>query len=278
MKLKPLFLALTLLVAVPVFAQSAGDTLSGMPLSRLYNPWSSNVPIWLDFTAGANFAECFDKGTIPFRYKGIGANGKGGVTIVWSRCRIDVEGQGFYTSFTSLSGTAYNINLSTTFLYHCSRIERWSFWAGGTLQGCLDIKEIPALMNASTSISLFGHVGPTGLVQYSFAPNREKTHYWLTAFGKLNLPLVGMVNRPSYSYIGNPTLNDDNLSFLNEQETFGKFFPGMGMELGLKLNLLNSNRILLSYRWDYLSTGSKGSYRYDNALHSVNLSFMFRVN
>ena len=32
---------------------------------RLYNPWQNKVPVWLDFSLGANFAECFDKGTVP---------------------------------------------------------------------------------------------------------------------------------------------------------------------------------------------------------------------
>lgn len=244
--------------------------------SQLYNPKQNKVPVWLDFSMGANFAECFDKGTIPFRYKGFGANVAAGVTVEWSQWHMQVEGRGFYTELTTLSGSAYTISTSAEFLYHCSRINRWSFWAGGTMQTFIDIREIPALMNAASSVSAFFDLCATGMVDYDFAFNHEKTHPWLTAFGKLSLPLVGVMNRPGYAYIGNPTINDD--AWLSDNVTFVKFFPGINTELGLYLNLRNDNRIGLSYRWDYLTTGKKGSYRYDNALHSINLTFMFRVN
>jgi hypothetical protein len=140
----------------------------------------------------------------------------------------------------------------------------------------MDIKEIPALMNATSSVSSFGNLCATGMVEYPFAFNSDYTHHWLTASGKLSLPIVGVVNRPGYAYIGNPTINED--AWLGDNETFAKFFPGVSTELGLYLNLRNDNRIGLSYRWDYLTTGKIRAYRYDNALHSINLSFMFRVN
>ena len=84
------------------------------------------------------------------------------------------------------------------------------------------------------------------------------------------------MSRTGYDYIGNATINYNDL--FSENETFAKFFPGARTELGLYLNLLNANRIGLSYRWDYLTTGKKGAHRYDHALHSLNLSFMFRIN
>lgn len=285
MKLKPLFLALALLVAAQGFAQETdnlrigGEGTDGVYSSlkpQMYNPMQSKVPVWLDFSVGADFAHCADKATIPFRYKGIGANAKGGVTIEWGSCRVNVEGSGFYTSFTSFLGTAYDINLSAEFLYRCTVVKRWSFWAGSTLQGFMDIKEIPALMNATSSVSSFGNLFATGMVECPFAFNSDNTHHWLTASGKLSLPIVGVVNRPGYAYIGNPTINED--AWLGDNETFAKFFPGVSTELGLYLNLRNDNRIGLSYRWDYLTTGKIRAYRYDNALHSINLSFMFRVN
>ena len=280
MKRTPLFtLVLLVLMASATngIAQTPITTEEFQSLTpQLYNPWQSKVPIWLDFSAGGNFADCFDKGTIPFRYKGFGGNAKGGITIEWGRCHVQTEVQGCYTELSSLSGTTIDVNLSAEFLYHLSHINRLNFWAGGTLQGFGDFKDIPTLMNAASSVSLFGNLCATGMLQYDFALNREKTHTWLTAFGKLNLPLMGVVSRPGYAYIGNPTINDD--AWLSDNETFAKFFPGVSTELGLYLNLLNDNRIGLSYLWDYLTTGKKGIYRYDNALHSINLNFMFRIN
>lgn len=278
MSCKHFFLLAIILMTAKAFAQTpliiSQEFQSQKP--QLYNPWQNKVPIWLDFSAGANLADCYDKGTVPFRYKGFGANATAGVTIEWGRCHVQTEIQGFYSLLNSPSGTATDVNLSTEFLYHLSRINRLSFWAGGTLQGFMDVKSIASLQNAATCISMFGNLCATGMMQYDFAFNREKTHTWLTAYGKLNLPLVGAVSRPGYSYIGHPTINDDTL--LNRNEAFAKFFPGASTELGLFLNLLNDNRIGLSYHWDYLTTGKKGTYRYDNALHSINLTFMFRVN
>ena len=284
MRKKRFILLAILLMTANVFAQNSGDAI-GIPIAsqeyqslkpQLYNSRQSKVPIWLDFSLGANFAECFDKGTIPYRYKGFGANAKGGITIEWGRCHVQAEGRGFYTELDSPSGTAYDIDFFTEFLYHLTRINRLNFWAGGTLQGFMDMRNIPLLQNAATSYSLFGNFCATGMMQYDFAFNREKTHTWLSAYGKLCFPLACVVSRPGYAYIGNPTINYNAL--FSENETFAKFFPGASTELGLYLNLLNANRIGLSYRWDYLTTGKKGAHRYDHALHSLNLSFMFRIN
>ena len=245
---------------------------------QLYNPCQSKVPIWLDFSVGANYADCFDKGTIPFRYQGFGANAIGGITIEWSRFYVCQEVQFFYNFLSDFNGSSTNVNLTTEFLYrfHDSPSSRWHYWAGGQVQTFVDMRDIPMLMNASSSVSLFGNLCATGMLKYDFAFNQTMSHHWLTAYGKLDLPLVGVVNRPGYAYIGNPTINEDPL--LSANETFAKFFPGASTELGLYLNLRNDNRIGLFYRWDYLTTGKKGAYRYDNSLHSINLSFMFRVN
>lgn len=266
-------LATSGMAQVPVVAEEFQS-----PKPQLYNPRQSKVPIWLDLSGGMNFAECYDVGTIPFRYKGFGANAKGGVTIEWGRCHLRQEAQFFYNDLSDVNGSSTNVNLTTEFLYrfHDASKNRWHYWAGGQVQAFVDMRDIPVLMNASWSVSAFGNLCATGMVQYDFAFNREKTHTWLTAYGKLSLPLVGVMNRPGYAYIGNPTIEHDFL--LSDNETFAKLLPGANTELGLNLNLRNGNRIGLSYHWDYLTTGKKGSYRYDNTLHAINLTFMFRIN
>ena len=118
-----------------------------------------------------------------------------------------------------------------------------------------------------------------GMLSCDFAFIRDGSHNLLTAYGKLTLPVVGLAMRPGYAYMDNYT-SDINVAntVLGDYETFAKFFPGVGTDIGLYFNLLNGNRIGLNYRWDYLTTGQKGTYRFDNALHSVNLTFMFNVN
>ena len=270
MKFKHILFSVILLLTTNAFPQNTDE----LPQSIRKN----KVPIWLDLSVGGNIADCYDNGTIPFRYSGFGIHAKGGLTIEWGRCHIDHKTQLFYNMLSDVNGSSVNVNLTTAFLYrlHDSANNRWHYWAGGQWQTFVDMRDIPALMNASSSVSLFGNLCATGMVQYDFAFNRDKTHPWLTAYGQLDLPLLGVVNRPGYAYIGNPTINDDAL--LGDNETFAKLFPGTSTELGLYLNLRNDNRIGLSYRWDYLTTGKKGAYRYDNALHSLDLSFMFKIN
>ena len=274
MKFKSLILAGFLLLAANGMAQTPS-------YGRAYYPKQTRVPIWLDLSAGLNAVDCYDAGTVPFKYIGMGPNVGMGVTIEWGRCHIRPGFRYFSNILKDPSGTAIGLDFSTEFLYRFvdGAQNRFHLWAGGTLQGFFDTKSIPSLQNAATCISLFGNVGATAMVQYDFAFNPDKNHNWLTAYFKLNVPLYGVVNRPGYAYIGNPAINEDAVETLfGEKEAFGKFFPGLNTDLGLYLNLLNGNRIGLTYRWDYVSTGKKGTYRYDNALHSVNVSFMFRLN
>lgn len=247
----------------------------------VYYPNQTRVPVWLDLSSGLNFADCYDNGTVPFSYFGYGMNAGAGVTIEWGRYHVRPAFHLFQNATTEPAGSVIDLNLSTEVLYrvHEAYNNRLRLWVGGTLQGMLDIKALPELQNASTCVSLFGNIGATGMVQYDFAFNKAQNHPWMTTYFKLNLPLHGMAMRPSYSYIGNPTINTGVTDALfGDEESFGKFFPGADTELGLYLNLLNGNRVGFCYRWDYITTGKKGTYRYDNALHSFNLNFMFKVN
>lgn len=277
-----LLLAVSMLLTANTWAQSltvAEKTNEVKPL--VYYPNQTRVPVWLDLSAGLSVANCYDNGTIPFSYFGYGMNAGAGATVEWGRFHVRPAFHLFQNATSDPAGSVTDLNFSTEVLYriHGAYNNRLRLWVGGTLQGMLDIKALPELQNASTCVSLFGNIGATGMVQYDFAFNKAKNHPWLTTYFKLNLPLHGMAMRPSYSYIGNPTINmaiSDAL--FGDKESFGKFFPGADTELGLYLNLLNGNRVGFCYRWDYLSTGKKGTYRYDNALHSFNLNFMFKIN
>lgn len=63
----------------------------------------------------------------------------------------------------------------------------------------------------------------------------------------------------------------------SNRESFIMLVPGVSTDIGLFVNLLNNNKIGLSYRWDYLTTRHKGSYRFDHANHSVNVTYMFNL-
>ena len=281
MKFKSLLFVGALLLAAQGMAQTPSNNGDKPMVPLSYSPHQSKAPIWIDLSVGANYVDCYDASTVPFKYTGVGNNVDMGVNIEWGRCHLRPSFRTFNNTLKNPAGVAQDYDLSTEFLYRVfdNKSNRLHLWAGATLNGFADIKSIPSLQNASSCISLFGDLGATGLLQYDFAFNKSKSHPWLTTYFKLNLPLYGFANRPNFAYVGNPTINQQLTEALfGWKETFGKFFPGVNTDLGLYLNLLNGNRIGLTYRWDYLTTGKKGTYRYDNAIHSFNLSFMFRIN
>ena len=249
--------------------------------SRMPKPLrKSNVPIWLDLSAGGNIVHCFDNGTIPYPYRGLGLNFAGGVTIEWARYHVQKESR-VAIDMLGNGGTSYGIEGRSEFLYrfHDGKRNRLHLWAGPALQSYLDLKEISAMMNASLGLSGFMNLCAEGMLSYDFAYPHGGTYNLLTLYGKLSLPVAGLVMRPGYAYMDNYT-NDINVNntMLSDYVLFGKWLPGVGTDVGLYLNLMNGNRIGLSYRWDYLSTGHKGAYRFDNALHSFNLNFKFNLN
>ena len=266
MKLKPIILSAILLMATHALAQ---------PVQK------SKVPIWLNLGVGANVADCFDKGTVPYSYLGAGANLNAGATVEWRRCHVQTEARTFFNILMDFGGYAFTIDSRTEFLYriHDNQRDRLHLWVGGGIQTFYDIKENPSMMNASLGASIFENLCAEGMLQYDFAFIREGSHNLLTAYGKLTLPLTGLAIRPGFAYMDNYT-SDINLAntLLGDYETFVKFLPGIGTDIGLTLNLLNGNRIGFNYRWDYLSTGHQGAYRYDNAFHSINANFMFKLN
>lgn len=276
MKNKAFLIMAIFLMATQAFAQE-GEQLDTQPQPIR----KSKVPIWLNASVGLNAANCYDNGTIPFRYTGIGANLNLGVTVEWRRCHVQTDNRLLGNMLVKLNGNSYGIESRTEFLYRFldGKRNRFHLWAGGSLQSYCDIKQIPAMMNASVGVSFFENLNAIGMVQYDFAFIRDGAHNLLTLYGKLSLPVAGLVMRPGYAYMDNYTsdINEAN-TVLQDYETFGKWFPGFGTDIGLYLNLLNGNRIGLNYRWDYLSTGHKGTYRFDNANHSFNINFMFNIN
>ena len=250
-------------------------------IGRLPQPVrKSKVPIWLNLSAGGNIADCYDNGTIPFSYMGVGGNLGLGITVEWRRCHIQNETRVF-ANMLETGGTSFDIDNKTDFLYrfYDSKRNRLHLWVGGGLQTYYDIKEIPSMMNAATGVSAFENLCAEGMLSYDFAFIRGGGHNLLTAYGKLTLPLAGLVIRPGYAYMDNYS-SDINVAntVLQEYVTYGKLLPGLSTDIGLFFNLLNGNRIGLSYRWDYLTTGKQDVYRFDNALHSLNLNFLFNIN
>ena len=251
-------------------------------IGRLPQPVrKSKVPIWLNMGTGLIVADSYDKGTAPFRYVGIGAGLNLGVTVEWKRCHIQTESRVLGDIVYDLGGYDIGVDSRLEFLYrfYDSKRNRLHLWVGGGLQTFCDIKELPSMMNAAVGVSVFENLVAEGMLQYDFAFIRGGVHNLLTAYGKLSLPLGGVVVRPGYAYMDNYTGDIETVNtVLHDYEVFGKWFPGASTDIGLYFNLLNGNRIGIDYRWDYLTTRHKGAYRFDHAIHSVNVNFMFNIH
>ena len=162
---------------------------------------------------------------------------------------------------------------------HDGKRNRMHSWVGGSLQEDAFFRIMPDLGNASTSTSVFFNLNAESMIQYDFAYIQNGSHNLLTVYGKVMLPLGGLVYRPGYAFMDNYTseLNLVN-TILSSYEMSGMFMPGVSTDVGLQFNLLNGNRIGFSYRWDYLTTRKKGYYRFDNAFHTFSVDFMFKLN
>lgn len=240
------------------------------------------VSVWLNGGVGVGIADAYDKGVAPMSMWGLGVGGQLGVTVDWHRFHVQEESRalcGFLLK--PISGFDIDVQNRVEFLYrfHDGKRDRLHLWAGGGLQEDAFFRIIPSLGNASTSTAVFVNLNAEAMVQYDFAFIKNHTHNLLTLYGKLTLPLCGIIERPPYAFMDNYT-SDINLlnTILSSYEIQGMAFPGVSTDLRLQFNLLNGNKIGLSYRWDYLTTRNKGHYRFDNAFHTISVDFMFKLN
>ena len=244
---------------------------------------NGKVPVWLNLGTGVNVIHCFDQGASPLQYFGVGANIHSGVTVAWNRYLVQAEmralGNLVFNRNISLS-YAFGIDGRAEFLCRCLSYQnnQLHLWFGGALQSYIDIKDYPQLMNASVGYSSFLNLHGTGMIQYDFAPMHDNEYNLFSIYGKISLPLIGMVSRPGFAYMDNYTANINTVNtLLQDYISCPILFPGVSTDIGFMVNLLNSNRIGLSYRWDYLTSRHTGEYRFDHAAHSFNVTFMFNL-
>ncbi len=273
MKLKHVLLAVVLLMATQAFSQENEEQ---KPVRK------TPVSVWLNTGVGPLLADAYDNGIAPMSIWGVGLGAHAGIIVDWRCCHIQKESRALFGLLADpLSGYNIDIQDHVEFMYrvHDSKRDRFHLWAGGKFQEDAFIRVIPSLGNASTSTAVFMNLNAESMVQYDFAFIKNGTHNLMTIYGKLMLPVVGIFERPPYAFMDNYT-SDINLvnTILSSYEQTSIWFPGVSTDIGLRFNLVNGNKIGLSYRWDYLTTRSKGYYRFDNAFHSLVLDFMFKLN
>lgn len=263
MKKAPLILLVCVMMGISAFAQT-----------------KPNRALYLNMGGSYGVASSYDNGTVPFFIMGSSNIQTSGITYGWKRYETNLEFRSINTTLKNPTGTCLDYDVYYDFLYrvHDSESGRWHQWVGGDVDAFIDIRQIPSLQNASTNLSMFGNLGLVWKTEFDFAYNKDKTHNWLTAYGKVNLPLIGAANRPDFAYVGDGIGVTEPIELLTAQHhTFAKFFPGCNTDLGLRLNFKNGNCIDFNYRWDFITTGKKDVYNYVNALHSFNATFMFNL-
>ena len=272
MKVKLLLLSVALLMATQAFAQT--------PSRQAYQ--SSEVPVWLASGMGLNVVHSFDHGASPLTYFGAGANLHFGVAVAFdeSYLSFNLRGLGNIVLSETLSQAFdFGVELGAEYLYRFFDTGHWHFWVGGAMKDYISFNYSPQLMNAALGYSTFFTWNAEGMAQYDFAKDSERSHHWCTAYAKLSLPVFGAVGRPGFAYIDNYTETLINTATETvTRDSFMMLVPGVGTDIGLYLNLLNNNKIGVSYRWDYLTTRHQGIYRFDHANHCINITYMFNVN
>lgn len=239
---------------------------------------SERNKFWIDLNAGIGGTLSFDESTIPFAYDGFHDLEQIGFTDEWKRCHLQFLGTRYKTKYFKVNGNSSAYELDLEFLYSCLKpTSRWHFWTGVSTTNILEWKNLEDLQNASLTVSLFHKLNAVEVLECDFAYDKaDMTHPWLTACFRLSLPIYAAGSRPDFAYVKDP-LNDVFDALFGANTSVFKWFPGCTTDIGFNLNLRNGNRIGLFYTWDYLSTGRKGYYRYDNAFHTVKLSFMFKI-
>lgn len=274
MKIKPLLFAVAMLLTTSIFAENN-------PSRMVYQ--NGKIPVWLNLETGINIINSYDFGVSPQNYLGVGANFRGGVTVAWKRFQAQTATRilgNLMFNETHVSSYGFGADVRAELLYRGLDFgdQRWHLWYGGGLQNYFDVKLRSHLMNASFGYSSFFNLQGICKIQYDFHPIYGGRHNLFSVYAKISLPLVGWSKRPGFSYVGNATTSPNEvLSILKYHQTFAMAFPGGSADLGFVINLPNSNKLGISYCWDYLTTRHRGAYRFDHAAHTINLTYMFNI-
>ena len=241
---------------------------------------SGKVSLWLNLGSGLSIVHGFDQGASPLPYAGIGINANTSASLLWKKSYILLKFRelGNYAVSSALSETFdFGIAMEPEYLYRFHDAGDLHWWAGTAFPLYVQVNYAPQLMNAALGYSIFSTCNAEGMIQYDFS-TYDGAHKLFTAYAKMSLPLFGVAGRPGFAYIDNYTESLNTAETLsNHRKSFFIFVPGITSDIGLYVNLLNNNKIGVSYRWDYLSTRHKGTYRFDHATHCFNVTYMFNI-
>lgn len=117
-------------------------------------------------------------------------------------------------------------------------------------------------------------------------PEKQKKFLWLIKYtskekqyllsGKLGIPVISLMYRPSYTNPGNSTLNNDVLFQGYSMNT--KVFSGLSIDISISRILQNGNMVRFGYYWDFITSGKNAINRIDMSHHIFTIGLIFKIN
>lgn len=262
-------------VTFPLFAKQNHDDDSTHHSTSVYKD------VNLVFGGGFQYGIYRDNGVAPFCFKGLSVAPSFGLTY----------GDSYHTRFSITSTTsigiyedelppllnfsAYDIHntISVNLLFPIKKCVK-DLWIGGAITNFMDIAVNPNYENASVGISEF--LGPEIVARLYQCPPTNRNA--IIFHEELRLMPFAAVLRPGYAYIDNYTSRQPVLAALfDDYEWSMKFLAGIATDIGFDIKTGRGNRICVSYRWCYYSSGNSGQWRFDHATHLINIDFVFNL-
>ncbi len=241
---------------------------------------------YIGIGAGWTYGGLRDYGISPLYYSGHHASGEAGYLIYSDSLMVQIEA-GY--SHGTISPSIYpgpdgskmkSIKASADlhYLRYAGSIagDRIRIYAGGMLTSRFGYYEHNNLMNSARKNYIFSALNLGGGLAREINAGSGRSMIIFT----VEVPVVSLIMRPSYSYIrpeGFLNHNTGNLeSFFSSIEISSvNRFTGAGTSLAIERKLNSGNKLSLRYRWEYFD--HKNPNRLKSALHGLSIKTLFSL-
>lgn len=236
----------------------------------------------LGISFGCGFADYYEQKASPLTYFGLAASPGASLLIETVKWRYLLETNSIGGAYTNrfVSETSFSGCSDSRFAVSRRLIDsrQWQRWIGIEISNFADIKYNESLMNASFAFGNFSTIGPRFQLQKDLRVTRRQHSY--TVDFDYYQPLVGLICRPGYSFMGNYT-NSTEGNVLDGYEFALGLFSGARTSLGLTRNFYEY-KVRLSYDWQLTADTGGGLFktnsRFVEGIHLLRLAINFRLN
>ncbi len=220
-----------------------------------------------------------DMGTAPISFKGL---------LLKPSAAIEFGGTGrwYSTVESTLSVGIFGMSEKWGFdsydISECIRVKTTikldsSFTSSIAIVDFLNVTINPSYENSAAGISNF--LGPElffGVVKPLSHCFSSKWFANKSIYAEIGTMPLAFILRPGYSYIDNYTSEQPVLKALfDDYQWNAKVFAAFHSDIGFKITTNTDCIIILSYLWDYYSSGKSGFWRFDYASHAFSIRIQF---